>query len=76
MREENSIELSEYRQLVNAEMKLDMLVDSLLNNADLETYSGRLYIRSEKLEAILMTFNPEGYKNAVEWLKKKGEKDG
>ena len=76
MEKENAIELSEYRRLVNAEMKLDMLIDSLLNNADLETYSGRLYIRSEMLEAILMTFEPEGYKNAVEWLKKKGEKDG
>ena len=74
MREEITIELSEYRRLVNAEMKLDMLIDTLLNNAELS--GDRLYVPSTKLEAILMTFEPEGYKNAVEWLKKKGEKDG
>lgn len=73
MREEITIELSEYRQLVNAAMKLDMLIDSLLNNA--EVSGDQLYISSTKLEAILITFEPEGYKNAVEWLKKKGEKD-
>ena len=74
MREEITIELSEYRRLVNADMKLDMLTDSLLDNA--EVSGDQLYISSTKLEAILMTFEPEGYKNAVEWLKKKGEKDG
>ena len=75
MGEELLIDRSEYRRLVNAEAKLDMLVDSLLNNANLD-HAGRLYVGSDVLETILMTFEPEGYKNAVEWLKKKGEKDG
>lgn len=74
MGEEITIELSEYRRLVNADMKLDMLIDTLLNNAELT--GDQLYVSLIKLEAILMTFEPEGYKNAVEWLKKKGEKDG
>lgn len=73
MEKDNTIELSEYRRLVNAEMKLEMLIDTLLNNAELSC--DQLYITSTKLETILMTFEPEGYKNAVEWLKKKGEKD-
>lgn len=74
MKEEITIELSEYRRLVNADMKLDMLIDTLLDNAELT--GDQLYVSLTKLEAILMTFEPEGYKNAVEWLKKKGEKDG
>ena len=74
MGEELLIDRSEYRRLVNAEAKLDMLIDALLNNAELSC--DQLYITSTKLEAILMTFEPEGYKGAVEWLKKKGEKDG
>lgn len=71
---EITIGLDEYRRLVNADMKLDMLIDALLNNAEL--IEDQLYVSLTKLEAILMTFEPEGYKNAVEWLKKKGEKDG
>lgn len=69
MREEITIELSEYRRLVNADMKLDMLINTLLDNAELT--GDQLYVSLTKLEAILMTFEPEGYKNAVEWLKKK-----
>ena len=74
MGEEITIGLDEYRRLVNADMKLDMLIDALLNNAAL--FHDQLCIYPDEFCAILMVFEPEGYKNAVEWLKKKGEKDG
>ena len=71
---EITIPLEEYKQLVTTESKYELLIDSLLDNAELSC--DQLYITLIKLETILMTFEPEGYKNAVEWLKKKGEKDG
>ena len=47
MREEITIELSEYRRLVNADMKLDMLINTLLDNAELT--GDKLYVSLTKL---------------------------
>ncbi len=69
MGEEITIDLSEYRRLVNAEMKLETLIDALLNNAAL--FHDQLCIYPSEFCTILMTFEPEGYKGAVEWLKQK-----
>lgn len=65
--EEVVIPYEDFKRLCAAEEKLQLLIDSLLNNSVLLPYSGQLHIGSTEFQAIMMTFDAEAYKNCIEW---------
>lgn len=65
------VPLEEFKRLAADSEKLTMLIDSLLNNAAYMPLSDMPHIGSTELQAIMMTFAPEEYRNALEWWREK-----
>ena len=68
------IPLEDFTRMAVAEEKLQMLIDALLNKSGYLTTAEMLNIGAIEFDLIMQIFDPDSYRNAVEYLKAKGEK--